>query len=79
MCRCSLNNVLINGLCPKGECMVTNSKKVNWFDEELHHFYEHDNDGLVYGVYTYGDDEDFPCDVAWFKTETEQQNYLNNF
>lgn len=21
MCKCSVNNVLINGLCPKGECM----------------------------------------------------------
>ena len=78
MCKCSVNNVLINGLCPKGECMVTNHRKVNWFNEGLNEFYGDDNNGLIHGVYSYEDD-DFPYDVAWFKTETEQQNYLNDF
>jgi hypothetical protein len=58
--------------------MVTNHKKVNWFDEGLNEFYGDDNNGLIHGVYSYEDD-DFPYDVAWFKTETEQQNYLNDF
>ena len=56
----------------------TASRAVNWFDEELEDFYGDDNNGFIYGVYSY-DDDDFPYDVAWFKTETEQQNYLNNF
>jgi hypothetical protein len=58
--------------------MITNHRKVNWFDEKLNDFYEDDNNGLIYGVYSYEDD-DFPYDVAWFKTEEEQQNYLNSF
>lgn len=58
--------------------MVTNHSKVNWFDEELEDFYGDDNNGLIHGVYSY-DDNDEIYDVAWFKTETEQQNYLNTF
>ena len=58
--------------------MVTNHRKVNWHDEKLNDFYGDDNKGLIYGVYSY-DDDDFPYDVAWFKTETEQQNYFNTY
>ena len=55
--------------------MINNQKKVNWFEEELDDFYGDDNNGLIYGVYSYDDNEEI-YDVAWFKTEEEQQNYL---
>ena len=58
--------------------MITNHRKVNWHDEKLNDFYGDDNNGFIYGVYSY-DDDDFPYDVAWFKTETEQQNYFNTY
>ena len=41
---------------------------VNWRDEGL----EGDNDGLVYGIYHYDGDPDFPVDVEWFATPQER-------
>lgn len=59
--------------------MVINAKYVNWFDEELDQFYGHGNDGLVHGVYVYGEDDfDFPFEVMWFKTEEEARAELLN-
>ena len=47
-------------------------KKVNWYDEELHKFYDtkKDNDGFIYGLYGY--DGDNVIDVQWFKSEIER-------
>ncbi len=47
-------------------------KKVNWYDEELHKFYDtkKDNDGFIYGLYSY--DGDNIIDVQWFKSEIER-------
>ena len=47
-------------------------KKVNWYDEELHKFYDtkKDNDGFIYGLYGY--DGDDIIDVQWFKSEIER-------
>ena len=47
-------------------------KKVNWYDEELHKFYDtkKDNDGFIYGLYSY--DGDNVIDVQWFKSEIER-------
>jgi hypothetical protein len=47
-------------------------KKVNWYDEELHKFYDtkKDNDGFIYGLYGY--DGDNIIDVQWFKSEIER-------
>jgi hypothetical protein len=57
--------------------MVISAKYVNWFDEELHLFYGHENDGLTHGIYTFGEDDDcFPIDVSWFKTEAEARAAL---
>jgi hypothetical protein len=44
---------------------------VNWFNEGLDTFYGDDNQGLIHGVYTYEDEEDFPIDVSWFATEEQ--------
>ena len=42
-------------------------KKVNWYEEELDHFYGHNNEGYVFGIYCY-DGEDI-IDVQWYKSE----------
>jgi hypothetical protein len=42
---------------------------VNWHDEGLESFYGDDNNGFIYGVYAYDEDDDSPIDVSWFKTE----------
>jgi len=47
------------------------ARYVNWFDEDLHTFYGDDNQGYTHGVYYYMDEDDFPTDVEWFKTEEE--------
>ena len=54
-------------------------KKVNWYDEELHKFYDtkKDNDGFIYGLYGY--DGDNIIDVQWFKSEIERDKQANNF
>lgn len=51
-------------------------KLVNWYDEELDSFYGDDNSGLIYGIYYYEDEDDFPVDVFWFKTEEARQQFL---
>lgn len=52
--------------------MSTQNRYVNWYEEELDKFYEHDNDGLVHGIYLFDEDDDsFPYHVEWFKTEEE--------
>jgi len=33
-------------------------KKVDWFGEDLHTLYGHDNEGFVYGFYTYSDEHE---------------------
>lgn len=53
------------------------ARYVNWFDEDLHLFYEDDNKGLVHGVYYYMDEDDFPCEVEWFKTEDEARKAVS--
>jgi hypothetical protein len=47
-------------------------KKVNWYDEQLHKFYDtkKDNDGFIYGLYSY--DGDNIIDVQWFKSEIDR-------
>ena len=45
-------------------------EKVNWYDEELDDFYAHENNGYVWGIYTY-DGED-RIDVTWYKSEEER-------
>jgi hypothetical protein len=49
-------------------------KFVNWYDEELDKFYNDDNKGYIYGLYYYEDEENFPIDVEWFKTESDRVN-----
>ncbi len=45
-------------------------EKVNWYDEELDDYYEDENDGRVFGIYTYeGEDR---IDVTWYKSEEER-------
>ena len=38
--------------------MKNKLKKVNWYDEELHKFYDtkKDNDGFIHGIYVYDGD-----------------------
>ena len=45
-------------------------EKVNWHDEELDDYYGNENDGRVFGIYTY-EGEDV-IDVAWYKSENER-------
>ena len=43
---------------------------VNWFAMGLDAYYDHDNNGFIYGVYAYENEESaFPVDVSWFRTE----------
>ena len=62
----------------KGEkIMTTNQKlfkyeKVNWYDEELDDYYEDENDGRVFGIYTY-EGEDI-IDVTWYKSVNERDD-----
>jgi hypothetical protein len=64
----------------KGEkIMTTNQKlfkyeKVNWYDEELDDYYEDENDGRVFGIYTY-EGEDI-IDVTWYKSENERDDEI---
>lgn len=53
--------------------MVIHGKYVNWFDEELDHFYGDNNNGYVHGIYLYDceEDTDFPYYVEWFKDEKD--------
>ena len=53
-------------------------KKVNWYDEKLHKFYDtkKDNDGFIYGLYGY--DGDNIIDVQWFKSEIERPQQQAN-
>ena len=49
-------------------------KFVNWYTEELDKFYNDDNQGYIYGLYYYEDEEDFPTEIEWFKTEEDRGN-----
>ena len=44
-------------------------RAVNWIDEGYCETYGDDNNGFIYGVYVYDDEDDFPLDVSWFKDE----------
>ena len=55
---------------------MTTYKAVNWYDEELSQFYGDDNDGYIFGVYCYEDEEDFPVDVQWFNNEDQRNKLL---
>jgi len=56
-------------------------KKVNWYEENLHNFYDadKDNNGYIYGIYLYEDIElnPFPESLEWFKTEEERDKNFN--
>ena len=64
--------------------MQTNKliEKVNWYEEDLHNFYDtdKDNNGYIYGIYIYQDIElnPFPESLEWFKTKTERDNRYND-
>jgi len=45
-------------------------EKVNWHDEELDKFYGDNNKGLVWGIYSYIEED--IVEVNWFKTEEER-------
>ena len=49
---------------------MTNYRKVNWYEEELDDYYGDENDGRVFGIYTY-DDED-RVDATWYTSEKER-------
>ena len=53
-------------------------EKVNWYEEDLHNFYDtdKDNNGYIYGIYIYKDIEfnPFPESLEWFKTKIERDN-----
>lgn len=51
-------------------------KLVNWNDENLQQFYGDNNNGLIYGIYFYGDSEDFPIAVEWFDSEDSRLSNL---
>jgi hypothetical protein len=60
--------------------MVIHGKYVNWFNEELDHFYGHNNNGYVHGIYLFdcAEDTDFPYYVEWFKDEQKAREALIN-
>ena len=45
-------------------------EKVNWHDEELDKFYGDNNKGLVWGIFSYIEED--IVEVNWFKTEEER-------
>ena len=51
-------------------------KKVNWYTEELDDFYDEDkdNNGYIYGIYIYENEDEDHTEVEWFKTEEERDN-----
>lgn len=58
-------------------------KKVNWYTEELDDFYDEDkdNNGYIYGIYIYENEDEDHTEVEWFKTEEERDrefDILNN-
>tara|TARA_Y100000296_G_scaffold7478_1_gene8900 strand:- start:187 stop:459 length:273 start_codon:yes stop_codon:yes gene_type:complete len=57
-------------------------KKVSWYEEDLHDFYDtdKDNNGYIYGIYLYEDIEfnPFPESLEWFKTEEERDSVFDN-
>jgi hypothetical protein len=44
-------------------------RAVNWHDEGLESYYGDSNNGLIYGIYLFDGDEDFPLDVEWYGCE----------
>ena len=59
---------------------------VNWYDEELDKYYKNDrpdNEGLIYGIYLYENEDDFHCEAQWYKTEKIREKnfkkYCKNF
>lgn len=55
--------------------MVINAKYTTWHAVDLDNFYNHDNGGLIYGVYVY-DDNDNLIEALWFKTEKQARAAL---
>jgi hypothetical protein len=52
-------------------------KYVTWYEEDLHNFYKHENNGFVWGLY-YIDKNENVIDIQWFQTKKEREDYLKN-
>jgi len=53
--------------------MIDYYKKVYWHDERL----DGNNNGFVYGIYYYQDEDDFPVDVEWFESELDRDTIFD--
>jgi hypothetical protein len=52
--------------------MIEYYKKVYWYDEV--DITGGHNNGYIYGIYYYQDEDDFPVDVEWFQCEPDRDN-----
>lgn len=48
---------------------------VDWFNEGLHKFYGHENDGFTHGIYLVDNGEDI-IDVQWYFTQSKRDQEL---
>jgi hypothetical protein len=56
---------------------MSSYKPVNWYDEGLQKFYGDNNEGKIFGIYTYDDvEQEDIIDVTWYKSETKRDSEL---